>query len=184
MSEDSSIGPSVLEQLNKRVDSRETHHFPSKPKQDSFAKATMSGVEVAGLILGAIPLIIEGFKRSQIAFAAFDTYRHYPKELTKLNAKISAQKTVFRNNCINLLSTITNDRPKVDAMLTEISHAAWQDAAMYNTLATQVEALDESFTSCQRTMEQIDNALQSICKETEAFQAILIANSEVRLLPY
>ena len=143
------------------------------------SNATMSGIEVAGLVLGAIPLIIEGFNRSQKAFAAFNTYRHYPKELTKLDAKIGAQKTVFRNNCINLLSTITNDRQKVHAMLSETSHSGWQDENMHSTLASRIDALDESFTSCQRTMDQIYQALRDICRESEAFQTVLMASNEV-----
>lgn len=141
----------------------------------------MSGAEVAGLLLGAIPLVIEGYDRSEKAFAAFDTYRHYPKELTKLQAKLGAQKTVFRNNCINLLSTISNDRKKVYAMLSEPSHIGWQDDDMHLTLASRIEALDESFTSCQRTMEQIYEALQNISREVEAFQSILNSNNDVRL---
>lgn len=143
----------------------------------------MSGVEVAGLILGAIPLIIEGYDRSQKAFVAFDTYRHYPKELTKLDAKIGAQKTMFRNTCVNLLSAITNDRSMVHAMLSEPSHAGWQDEEIQRTLAARLNALDESFVSCQRTMDQIHQTLRDICRETGPFQTVLVANNKVRLLP-
>jgi hypothetical protein len=142
----------------------------------------MSAIDVAGLILGVIPLIVEGFDHYKRAFAAFNTYRHYPKELTKLDAKIGAQKTVFRNNCINLLSTITNDRPKVHAMLSDLSHAGWQNEDIHKNLANRIDALDESFTSCQRTMNQIHQVLQEICREIESFQTILIANNEVRRL--
>jgi hypothetical protein len=143
----------------------------------------MSGIEVAGLVLGAIPLIVECFESSQKAFRAFDTCRHYPKELTKLDAKIGAQKTVFRNTCINLLSTITNDRPKVNAMLSRSSHAGWQDEELQSTFANQLGALDESFTSCQRTMNQIHRTLQGICQDIEEFQALLTVDSEVMVFP-
>lgn len=181
----------------------------------------MSGIEVVGLVLGAIPLIIEGFNRSQKAFAAFNTYRHYPKELTKLDAKskscvcpgpktsshyvkdpnislsvqllnfsliilrhtlipaVVAQKTVFRNNCINMLTTLTNDRQMVLSMLSDTSHMGWQDENFQSTLAVKVDALDESFMSCQRTMDQIRYALRDICRETEAFRNVLMATNEV-----
>jgi hypothetical protein len=140
----------------------------------------MSGAEVAGLLLGAIPLVIEGYNRLEKAFAIYETYRSYPKELKKLEAKLGAQKTVFRNNCINLLSTISNDRPMVYAMLSESGHIGWQDDGIHRKLASRVEALDESFLSCQRTMEQIYEALQSISREVEAFQSILNPPNEVR----
>ncbi|RDW57644.1 hypothetical protein BP6252_13726 [Coleophoma cylindrospora] len=138
----------------------------------------MSGVEVAGLLLGAIPIALEAYDRSERAFSAFDVYRHYPKELKKLEAKLGAQKTVFRNNCINLLSTISDDRSRVYAMLSEPSHSGWQDQDIHHALASRSNALDESFTSCQRTMEQIHEALQSIGKEAEEFQHVLASNSE------
>jgi hypothetical protein len=63
----------------------------------------MIGFEIVGVILGVIPLIIEGIDRSQTAFAVFAVYHHYAKELSKLDSKLGVQRTVFRNNCINLL---------------------------------------------------------------------------------
>ncbi len=139
----------------------------------------MSGFEITGVILGVIPLIIEAFNRSEQAFAAFATYRRYPKELAKLDSKLGAQKTVFRNNCINLLSTITSDRQKVHDMLSQPSHEAWHDNMLHQTFKVRIEALDQSLESCQRTMEQIYEALQSISLETEDFKAALVVDPEV-----
>jgi DNA repair ATPase RecN len=139
----------------------------------------MSGFEIVGVILGVIPLIIEAFDRSEQAFAAFAAYRRYPKELAKLDSKLGAQKTVFRNNCNNLLSTITNDRQKVHDMLSQPSHEAWQDKILQQNFKNNVGALDQSFESCQQTMEQIYEALQSISQETEDFKAALAVDPMV-----
>jgi hypothetical protein len=149
-------------------------------KQYITIEGMMSGIEVAGLLLGVIPLVIEGYHGLEKAFAIYEAYRSYPKELKKFEAKLGAQKTVFRNNCINLLSSISNDRPKVYAMLSDSGHVGWHDGDIHRRLANRVEALDESFLSCQRTMEQIHEALQSISREVEAFQVILNPPNEVR----
>ena len=141
----------------------------------------MIGIDVAGLLLGAIPVIIEGYGSLEKTFAFFETLRSFPREIKKLDAKLGTQKTVFRNNCINLLSALSDDRHAVYAMLSESTHVNWQNENFSRKLADRVDAgaLDESFLSCHRTMNLIHESLQSINREVEGFKSVLNPPNEV-----
>src|ERR1700761_1157222 len=117
----------------------------------------MSGVEfIVGTVLAAVPLALEGYDRSGRGFEVFSAFRQYPREVLILEAKLSAQRTIFRNNAINLLTAITKDRAKVQEVLNRpSSDAARLDLAMAAAYQHRVDALDESFVACRQTTEQI-----------------------------
>lgn len=142
----------------------------------------MSGVEVAGVILGAIPLVIEAFDHCGRAYDAFATYKEYPREIMKIDSKLGAQRTVFRNSCINLLASLTDDRQRVLDMVTQPSHEMWKDQRRLNEMfSLQTGSLDQTFHSCNRTMEQIHVALQAINRETEGIRSLLRETPTVRM---
>ena len=133
----------------------------------------MSGAEAAGLLLGIIPLIIEAFDHCERTYDAFATYQKYPREIMKIDTKLGAQRTVFRNNCINLLTKLTGDRKRIQDMISRPSHEMWRDRRLNQMLLTHLETLNQTFHSCQRTMEHIYEALQAISQETEGFRKLL-----------
>ncbi|KAH8805290.1 hypothetical protein F5884DRAFT_679219 [Xylogone sp. PMI_703] len=135
----------------------------------------MSGVEfIVSTLLATIPLALEAYDRSGRVFEVFSVLRQYPREVLILEAKLGAQRTVFRNNAINLLTTITNDRVKVQDVMNQPSSAvARQGLVMSSIYRRQVEALDESFVACRQTAQRIQDALQQVCGQAEAFRADL-----------
>jgi hypothetical protein len=152
----------------------------AQPHSEQFI---MSGVEAVSLALAAIPLIIDAFDHSKKTIQAFSTYRGYPKEVKKLESKLGAQKTVFRNNCINLFSTLTDDPQIVQDMFSARPlHGLWSKGHLTQILTYHLDSLDQTFDSCQQTMEQISQALQAISNDTERFNAVLDRNLEVRSL--
>ena len=138
----------------------------------------MSGIEIAGLVLGSIPLILEAFDRSERTFDAFRTYRKYPKEIEKLNSRIGAQKTVFRNNCNTFLTILTDDRRRIHEMVHEPTSNAWNEQGLGALLKfrldqRRVESISATLDSCHRTMKQILEALQDISATTAFLSASL-----------
>ena len=149
----------------------------TRPKD---SKLMMAGVEAVSLVLASVPLIIEAFDHSERAIQAFSTYRGYPKEVKKMESKLGAQKTVFRNNCINLLSTLTGDRRTVRNMLSaRSSHDLWSKEHLTQILTYHLDSLEQTFDSCQQSMEQISQALQAISKDVGEFSAVLNRSHEV-----
>ena len=143
----------------------------------------MSGIEfIVGTVLAAVPIALETYDRSGRVFEVFSVFKQYPREVLILEAKLSAQRTIFRNNAINLLTAITKDRVKVQEVMKQpSSQAARVGLVMASVYQHRVDALDESFVACRQTAEQIHNTLQLLYFQSEAFRAEVGENQEVSL---
>ncbi|RYO79634.1 hypothetical protein DL766_010587 [Monosporascus sp. MC13-8B] len=133
----------------------------------------MSGIEfIIGTTLASIPIALEAYDRSGRVFEVFKTFKRYPREVGLLEARLSSQKTIFRNNTIILLTAVTKDRCKVDEVLKQPSSpTARAGLAIASPYELQLESLDESFLACRQTAELVNNTLQQLCTQFEAFRA-------------
>jgi len=144
----------------------------------------MSGIEfIIGTVLAAVPIALEAYDRSNRVFEVFSVFKQYPREVLTLEAKLSAQRTIFRNNAINLLRAITRDRATVQEVMSQPSSKSLRDSLVLNP-AYQIrqDALEESFMTCHQTAQQIQHALEQLCLHTEAFGADLGQRQEVSRL--
>jgi hypothetical protein len=69
----------------------------------------VTGVETAGLILGSIPLIIEGLKTYQRGIKSVKRSVKYDPSLRKLIRRIEGQKIFFEDNLQKLLSGASSE---------------------------------------------------------------------------
>jgi hypothetical protein len=143
----------------------------------------MSGIEfIVGTVLAVVPIALETYDRSGRVFEVFSVFKQYPREVLILEAKLGAQRTIFRNNAINLLTAITKDRVKVQEVMNQPSSQATRlGLVMASVYQHRVDALDESFVACRQTAEQIHNTLQLLCFQFEAFRAEVGENQDVSL---
>lgn len=143
----------------------------------------MSGIEfIVGTVLAAVPIALEAYDRSGRVFEVFSVFKQYPREVLILEARLGAQRTIFRNNAINLLTAMTKERVKVQEVMNQpSSQAARPGLVMASVYQHQVDALDESFMACRQTAEQIHNTLQLLCCQSEAFRAEVGENQDVSL---
>jgi hypothetical protein len=141
----------------------------------------MSGIEfIIGTVLAAVPIALEAYDRSNRIFEVFSIFRQYPREVLTLEAKLSAQRTIFRNNAINLLSAITRDRAMVQEVLSLPSSKAVRDSLVLNPeYQLRQEALGETFMTCHQTAQQVQHALEQLCLQAESFGADLGQRQEV-----
>jgi hypothetical protein len=142
--------------------------------------AKMSGFEIAGIVLALVPLALEGYDRSWRVFEVFSIFKQYPREVDILEAKLGAQRTIFRNNCIDLLTAITKDRVKVQEVIDQpSSKVARQGLVIASLYQNRVDALDESFVACRRTIEEIHHTLELLCLQLETFRVEVGRKQEV-----
>ncbi|CRK21653.1 hypothetical protein BN1723_002769 [Verticillium longisporum] len=120
----------------------------------------MSGVElIVGAVLGSVPIALEAYDRSGRLFETISTFRHYAKEVDLLDAKIGTQRVIFRNNAINLLTAVTQDRDSVQEVLKRPSpelpaaHARLSMSPMYRH---RIDTLAELFVSCRQISDQVN----------------------------
>ncbi|RSL88528.1 hypothetical protein CEP51_001696 [Fusarium floridanum] len=133
----------------------------------------MSGVElIVGVVLGSIPIAIEVYNRSSRVVEVFSTFKQYPREVSILDAKLGVQRTIFRNNAINLLTTITKDQEYVLEVINRpVSTTENSDLVMASVYRNRIDALEESFQSCALTTNQIRNSLMVLYSQSDDFRA-------------
>lgn len=133
----------------------------------------MSGVEfIVGTVLASIPLTLEVYDRSGRVFQVFSVFRHYPREASIFKTRLDVQRTIFRNNAINLLTVITNDRSIVHEVIRKPSReSARHGLVMASAYANRLDALQESFDSCCQIVHHIRGCLELICSQYDEFDA-------------
>ena len=66
----------------------------------------MSGVEAAGLALAILPLILSAAKGYDNVLGPFIRYKRFAKEAKRYSKELDVQRTIFRNECRNLLEEV------------------------------------------------------------------------------
>ncbi|KAI9659934.1 MAG: hypothetical protein M1821_001286 [Bathelium mastoideum] len=74
-------------------------------------------MDVAGLALGALPLIVEAVKSYRIVYEKIKTFRHWAREVTHVQKRLRVQKRLFENECALLLGSVVKNQEEVDTIL-------------------------------------------------------------------
>lgn len=121
-------------------------------------------MEVAGIVLGALPLLISAVENYEVTFQPFVIFFQHIKEMKRFGTKLGTQRAVFRNNCQILLSIIGED---LDSIL---ENANRKDQAVIQRLD---ELLGESCGQCFSITKLISDSLHKIMQETAGFREIV-----------
>lgn len=66
----------------------------------------MSGIEIAGLVLGAVPLIVVAMEKYSEAAKIYDSFKRHQRHLTHARRLLKAEQRVYQNTCMILLGGI------------------------------------------------------------------------------
>ncbi|KAH7274954.1 hypothetical protein B0J15DRAFT_473884 [Fusarium solani] len=126
---------------------------------------------IVGTVLAGVPIVLEAYDRYWDLSKGFTTFRHYSKELVKLDTILKTQKTLFRGNIIKLLTAITNDPETARGLLSERSQETWETLKLETINSEQrLESLGDTFASWKATLDQVLSSVTAICLEVEAFR--------------
>ncbi len=133
----------------------------------------MSGIEAAGLALAILPLILSAAKRYDSVLGPFLRYKRFAREAKRYSKELDVQRTIFRNECRNLLEEIVEH----DAASNILTKETWLDSQLENELLQQ---LGESKQACVTIIEMIEERLQDIEGENNEFCTIVDQERQVR----
>lgn len=151
----------------------------------------MSGVEfIVGTVLGGVPVAVLAFEKYQTLSTMLSTFRN-PREIVRMQSKVGSQRTIFRNNAINLLSSVTNDRESIHSWISGLtdssSHASSLTADIDFTLAdvyrSRIDSLKDTFSSCKSTLDEIMSTLEKISEELSSIAKVVGKSLEVSSRP-
>ncbi|KAH7092466.1 hypothetical protein FB567DRAFT_588743 [Paraphoma chrysanthemicola] len=97
----------------------------------------MSGIEIAGLALGAIPVILEAIQGYRNTYDRIQEFKQATKQLQILDAQFRVCRLNFLSECRLLLHLVLSDPQLSQEMITDTRHSLWQDV----TVETQLSAL-------------------------------------------
>lgn len=138
------------------------------------------GVEIAGLALAVLPLLMSAAQQYNNCLGPFGRYKRFAKEARGYYKELEIQRTIFRNECRNLLEEIV-DHDAASSMLNSLSQNAWANKKLDEQLAQQ---LGESLTACTATIQLIEERLQDISGEGQRFKSIVEQEKDVFLPSY
>jgi hypothetical protein len=135
----------------------------------------MSGLEVVGIVLGAVPLVISALEHYAEGVKAIRVIRHAAQEFRAVARKLDAEHMIFRNTLAILLNDCTGiEAATVRSLMDDVRGEEWRKP---NVKAALERRLGES-------MQSYFKHIQSISDTLEDFQDRLHlgSNGQVRIL--
>lgn len=102
----------------------------------------MSGFEIAGVILGSLPLIISAMEHYKEIKGMFGRARRYQIELGRIKQDLVAESVIFRDTLEHVLHDLVAPS-QYEKLLHDPSSGLWKDAALNEALK---QRLDGSYT--------------------------------------
>jgi hypothetical protein len=129
------------------------------PSQHRAANAcrwvTMSGAEVAGFVLAAIPLLISGLEHYAEGVTTIRRYLKYKNELRSLLRNLNTEYDIFRNTCEELLEGIVPAR-KMALLLENPGSDLWKDQVIEQKLKNRLQS---SYSGYLETVDDMEDAV-------------------------
>lgn len=116
----------------------------------------MSGVEIAGLILGGFPIVIHTLERYSEGVQSVKRFFRYRREFRSLIRRLGLEVEIFRNICEELLNGLVPADQIVD-MLDTPGGSAWSDPRVGQLLKRR---LRRSYTGYLSTVKDMILAVE------------------------
>ena len=135
----------------------------------------MSGIEIAGLAIGVLPLLVELVKSYSAMLRRAHTFRHYGKAVKSLSTQLDTQNGLFLND-IRLLLLCVEDEAVVESMLADASDQHWTMDDLGQRLHL---VLGNNFIICRNIIEEISEMVLDLREDLEQFDVFWDRKSKV-----
>lgn len=122
----------------------------------------MSGAEVAGLVLGAFPLLIAALDGSRKGYQGLRDWWKIRRNYTKCLNDVKAEYTIFLMNLTELLQTITHDDGEQKRLLDDPYGAEWASGDLEDRIRDRMPTAHMSYLA---TMDAMNAALVALGRE-------------------
>lgn len=119
----------------------------------------MSGVEAAGFILAAIPLVISFVEHYADGVRTINRWRKYDRELKSLCRRLRSEEELFRNTCELLLRDIVTSEQELETLVVNPAGPAWSDSHLESRLQSK---LSRSYVVYMEVVEDMKEAVNAI----------------------
>jgi hypothetical protein len=128
----------------------------------------MSGIEVAGVVFGVLPILIEAVKAYSAVTDGLHTFRHYFKEVRSIALQLKVHNGIFLNHC-RLLLRLVEDEKAAEDMLEDQSDGRWTSKEINDRLNA---VLKDSFELCRSIVEGTKDVIDEMQEELGSFDVL------------
>jgi hypothetical protein len=146
-----------------------------KPGYILISNLAMSGLEIAGLAFGILPILIEVIKSYSTLSKKARTLRHYSKEVRSISEQLKIHNGIFLNEVRLLLRSI-EDEKEVENMLNEANDRRWKGRKLNDKIAV---VLGESFDLCRSIIESTKDIIDAMGDDMAKFDEIIKQKTKV-----
>jgi len=122
----------------------------------------MSGLEVAGVVLGTFPLLLSGIEHWRDVAKVGGFYRGIRKEYTKCRRDIQYHEILYKNSLRELFLPLIPDAEKVAKLIADPGGPRWGDMALQERLEGR---LHDSYQLYQDTVTEMNEITEELKKE-------------------
>ncbi|KAL1613242.1 hypothetical protein SLS60_001474 [Paraconiothyrium brasiliense] len=94
----------------------------------------MSGIEVAGLIFGIVPVVVEILKSYNSAKERLKSFTNHVQVVRDVQLRYRVAATNFANDCQLLLKAVIESAHELSQMIDNPNHSGWQDPSLEGRL--------------------------------------------------
>ncbi len=125
----------------------------------------MSGIEIVGLVLGAVPLVISSLEHYEEGIPHFRDYRHVSSQLKATEEQLRFQQSILQDTLWLQLSQVLSE-PEIRELLSDPRSPKWQAqkvesglkeslGAGYDVFMVLISRLFDTVSSLERTLQNI-----------------------------
>ncbi|KAK7917788.1 hypothetical protein PG985_011396 [Apiospora marii] len=122
----------------------------------------MSGFEVAGLVLGAIPLALELLKHYEDAAHRLNYWRKIQVEYLHCKGELELQVLLFKKNLRRLLLPLDMGDTEIDTLLANPNDPAWKDPSVESRLEARLQDTYRHYLEYVKRLEQTMKQLKDL----------------------
>ena len=131
----------------------------------------MSGIEIAGLLLGAFPLLISALEHYRQSAKVLEDWWQIKREYQKCENEIKHQKLAFEGNLESFLLPLLVDDDEIAALIAEPGGMKWKDVALEAKLKSLLPKSYELFLATIHDIKStVDDLGEELGVNCEAFQ--------------
>lgn len=135
----------------------------------------MSGIEVAGLAFGVLPILVEVVKSYSTVSKKLHTLRHHGKEIKSISEQLKVHNGIFLNE-VRLLLRCIEAEEEVETMLDDAADQRWMSEQFNDKLRT---VLRDSFDICRSIIEDTRDTIEELRDEMGMFDIVINQKTKV-----
>ncbi|KAF1828669.1 hypothetical protein BDW02DRAFT_511784, partial [Decorospora gaudefroyi] len=128
----------------------------------------ISGVEVAGLVFGILPILFEAVRAYSTVSQDLHTFRHWSKEVKSVALQLKVHNGIFLNEC-RLLLRLAEDEHATEDMLEDQTDRRWTSTELNVKLGA---VLKDSLELCCSIIEETKDTTDLIMEEMKKFDVL------------